>query len=111
MQTTFGLKRSGNAGSMPPSVISAVFATPKDGVSSADGKDGTERIIFQVTDISVPAFDANSPDSRKITDSMRRSITEDLLAQYVTRLQTDLGATINMDAVRRSVSGSSADQN
>ena len=111
VQTTFGLKRSGNAGSMPPSVISAVFATPKDGVSSADGKDGTERIIFQVTDISVPAFDANSPDSRKITDSMRRSITEDLLAQYVTRLQTDLGATINMDAVRRSVSGSSADQN
>ena len=111
VQTTFGMKRSGNTGSLPPSVVSAVFATPKDGVSSADGKDGNERVIFQVTDVSVPAFDANSPDSRKITDTMRRSITEDLLAQYVTRLQTDLGATINMDAVRRSVSGSSADQN
>ena len=111
VQTTFGLKRSGNAGSLPPSVITAVFATPKDGVGSAEGKDGNERIIFQVTDISVPAFDAASPDSRKITDTMRRSITEDLLAQYVTRLQTDLGATINMDAVRRSVSGSSTDQN
>ena len=111
VQTTFGLKRSGNAGSLPPSVITAVFATPKDGVGSAEGKDGNERIIFQVTDISVPAFDAASPDSRKITDTMRRSITEDLLAQYVARLQTDLGATINMDAVRRSVSGSSTDQN
>ena len=33
----------------------------------------------------------NSADSRKITDTMRRSITEDLLAQYVTRLQTELG--------------------
>ena len=92
-------------------VVDAVFATPKDGVGSAEGKDGNERIIFQVTDISVPAFDANSPDSRKISDTMRRSITEDLLAQYVTRLQTDLGATINMDAVRRIVGGSSADQN
>ena len=111
VQTTFGMKRSGNTGSLPPTVVSAVFATPKDGVSSAEGKDGNERVIFQVTDVSVPAFDANSPDSRKITDTMRRSITEDLLAQYVTRLQTDLGATINMDAVRRSVSGSSADQN
>ncbi|MGB9369208.1 MAG: SurA N-terminal domain-containing protein [Xanthobacteraceae bacterium] len=111
VQTTFGLKRSGNAGSMPPAVVNAVFATPKDGVGSAEGKDGTERIIFQVTDISVPAFDANSPDSRKISDTMRRSITEDLLAQYVSRLQTDLGATINMDAVRRSVSGSGSDQN
>ena len=61
--------------------------------------------------VSEPAFDANWPDSRKIADTMRRSITEDLLAQYGARLQTDLGATINMDAVRRSVSGSSADQN
>ena len=34
-------------------------------------------------------------------------LTEDLLAQYVSRLQTDLGATINMDAVRRAVSGGS----
>jgi peptidyl-prolyl cis-trans isomerase D len=110
VQTTFGIKRSGNAGSMPPAVVTGVFATPKDGVGSAEGKEATERIVFHVTDVSVPAFDATSPEGRKIDDTMRRSITEDLLAQYVARLQTDLGATINMDAVRRSVSGSS-DQN
>jgi peptidyl-prolyl cis-trans isomerase D len=110
VQTTFGIKRSGNAGSMPPAVVSAVFATPKDGAGSAEGKEPTERIVFHVTDISVPAFDAASAEGKKISDTMRRSITEDLLAQYVTRLQTDLGATINLDAVRRSASGSS-DQN
>jgi peptidyl-prolyl cis-trans isomerase D len=110
LQTTFGIKRSGNAASMPPAVVSAVFATPKDGAGSAEGKEETERIVFHVTDISVPAFDASSPEGKKIEDTMRRSITEDLLAQYVSRLQTDLGATINMDAVRRSVSGGS-DQN
>ena len=110
VQTTFGLKRSGNAGSMPPAVVSGVFATPKDGVGSAEGKDATEYIVFHVTDVSVPAFEAASPEGKKISDTMRRSITEDLLAQYVARLQTDLGATINMDAVRRSVSGGS-DQN
>jgi len=107
VQTTFGIKRSGNAGSMPPAVVTAVFATAKDGAGSAEGKDAAERIVFHVTDISVPAFDAASPEGRKIDEAMRRSITEDLLAQYVARLQTDLGATINMDAVRRSVSGSS----
>jgi len=110
VQTTFGIKRSGNAGSMPPAVVSAVFATPKDGVGSAAGKEATERIVFHVTDTSVPALDAASDEGRKITDTMRRSLTEDLLAQYVTQLQADLGASINMDAVRRSVSGSS-DQN
>jgi len=107
IQTTFGIKRSGNAGSMPPAVVTGAFATPKDGVSSAEGKEATERIVFHVTDISVPAFDAASPEGRKIDEAMRRSITEDLLAQYVARLQNDLGATINMDAVRRSVSGGS----
>src|SRR3954467_3457332 len=110
VQTTFGIKRSGNAAAMPPAVVNGVFATPKDGVGSAEGKDPTERIVYHVTDISVPAFDAASADGKKISDTMRRSITEDLLAQYVSRLQTDMGATINMDAVRRSVSGSS-DQN
>ena len=110
VQTTFGIKRSGNAGSMPPAVVSAVFTTPKDGVGSAEGKEPSERIVFQVTDISVPAFDAASPDGRKIADTMRRTITEDLLAQYIARLQADLGATINMDAVRRSASGG-GDQN
>jgi len=107
VQTTFGIKRSGNAGSMPAAVVSGMFETPKDGVGSAEGKEATERIIFHVTDISVPTFDAASTDGRKIDDAMRRAITEDLLAQYVARLQTDLGATINMDAVRRSVSGGS----
>jgi len=91
-------------------VVSAVFATPKDGVGSAEGKEPTERIVYHVTDISVPAFDAASPEGKKISDTMRRAMTEDMLAQYVSRLQTDLGATINMDAVRRSVSGGS-DQN
>ena len=98
---------------MPPAVV-------ERGVRDAEGwrraapkaRTGTNASFSRLTDISVPAFDADSPDSRKrIADTMRRSLTEDLLAQYVTRLQTDLGATINMDAVRRSVSGSSADQN
>jgi hypothetical protein len=39
---------------------------------------------------------------------MRRALTEDLLGQYVLRLQTDFGATINLNALR-SVS-SSGDQ-
>jgi len=107
VQTTFGIKRTGNAASMPPAVVNAVFETPKGGVGSAEGKEPAERIVYQVTDTNVPTLFAASAEGKKITDSMRRSMTEDLLAQYVSRLQTDLGATINMDAVRRAVSGGS----
>jgi peptidyl-prolyl cis-trans isomerase D len=111
VQTTFGLKRAGNAGSMPASVVEAVFATPKDAAGSAVGKDATERVVFHLTDITVPTFDAASPEGKRIEDSTRRALTEDLLAQYVAQLQTDLGATINQDALRRVASGSSSDQN
>jgi peptidyl-prolyl cis-trans isomerase D len=110
VQTTFGLKRSGNAGSLPASVVDAVFATAKDAAGSAEGKDATERVVFQVTDITVPSFDAASSEGKRIEESMRRSLTEDLLAQYVARVQADIGVNINMDALRRVASGSS-DQN
>jgi peptidyl-prolyl cis-trans isomerase D len=110
VQTTFGLKRAGNAAAMPPSVTEAVFASAKDEPGSAEGKSPTERIVFRLTDISVPTFDPAAPEGKRIEDNTRRSLSEDLLAQYVGRLQTDLGATINMDALRRVASGSS-DQN
>ncbi len=70
----------------------------------------TERVVFQLTDITVPDFEAGSTEGKRIEESTRRSLTEDLMAQYVTRLQTDFGATINQDALRRVASGGS-DQN
>ena len=87
-----------------------MFATAKDAAGSAEGKDATERVVFQVTDITVPSFDAASSEGKRIEESMRRSLTEDLLAQYVARVQADIGVNINMDALRRVASGSS-DQN
>jgi len=63
-----------------------------------------------VTDIAVTDFDAASPGTKRIADQMRRSLTEDMLAQYVQRLQTDIGATINLEALRR-VSSGGTDQN
>ena len=67
--------------------------------------------MFRVTDIAVPAVRRRRRRTAQAhRDTMRRSLTEDMLAQYIQRLQTDLGATINQDALRRA-SGSSADQN
>jgi hypothetical protein len=63
-----------------------------------------------VTDITVSDFDAASPETKRIAEQMRRSLTEDMLAQYVQRLRTDIGATVNRDALRR-VSSGSTDQN
>ena len=100
VRTTFGLKRTGNSGGLAPKVIDAVFRTAKDATGSTEGASATEWIVFHLTDIAVPSFNAASPDAKRIEDATRRTLTEDLLSQYVMRLQADLGASKNMNALR-----------
>jgi peptidyl-prolyl cis-trans isomerase D len=110
VQTTFGLKRAGNrATALSTSAIAAVFATPKDGAGSAEGTSPTEWTVFRVTDVTVPDFDAAAGESKRMADQIRRSLTEDLLAQYVQRLQTEIGGTVNQRALRQAVAGGSGD--
>ncbi|MEA2928618.1 MAG: peptidyl-prolyl cis-trans isomerase [Hyphomicrobiales bacterium] len=100
VRTTFGLKRAGNPATLAPKVIDAVFRTDNGAANSTEGASPTEWVVFQVTDISVPSFDSASADAKRAEDTMRRTLTEDLLSQYVLRLQADLGATINLNALR-----------
>lgn len=109
VKTTFGIKRAGNTATMPPRVVEAVFATPKDAAGSAESIPG-EWTVFQVTDISVPTLDVASEEGRRIQDGLKRTLTEDIVTQYLQRLQADIGASINQDALRRVSSGSN-DQN
>jgi peptidyl-prolyl cis-trans isomerase D len=107
VQTTFGLKRSGNTGNtVSARVVDAVFQVAKDEAGMAEGSNPGEWVVFRLTDITVPDFDANSAEGKRIVDAARRSLSEDVIAQYVQRLQTDLGATINQTALRQVVSGS-----
>ena len=105
VQTTFGLKRAGNPGNtFSPRVIEAVFQAEKDAAGSAEGN-GSEWVVFRLTDITVPDFDAGSAEAKRVAEAMRGQLREDLMAQYVQRLQADLGVTINQDALRRVAGG------
>jgi peptidyl-prolyl cis-trans isomerase D len=59
----------------------------------------------------VPDFNAGSGESKRMADQIRRSLTEDMMAQYVQRLQTDIGRTVNQRALRQAVAGGGADDN
>jgi len=107
VQTTFGIKRAGNQGNtISPRVIEGVFQVAKDEAGTAEGTNPGEWVVFRVTDISVPDFDPNSTEGKRIVDAAKRTLGEDIIAQYVQRLQTDLGATINQTALQQVVSGS-----
>jgi peptidyl-prolyl cis-trans isomerase D len=110
VKTSFGIKRGRNTATVSQQLADAVFLTPKDGAGSAEGG-VDERVVFRVTDITVPAFNALSNDGKQIDQTMRRSLSEDIIAQYVQRIQADLGTTINQNALRQVSSGGSIDPN
>jgi peptidyl-prolyl cis-trans isomerase D len=102
VESKSGLKRQGNT-QLPPRVITEVFRTAKDTVGSAEGQNTTERVIFRVTDIKVPTFDANSQDVKKLTDQLKSAYNDELINQYVARLENDIGFSINQAALAQAV--------
>jgi peptidyl-prolyl cis-trans isomerase D len=54
--------------------------------------------VFRVTEIVDPTVDAASEAVKKLKDSLDRAQTEEQVASYVNKLETDIGTTINQAA-------------
>jgi peptidyl-prolyl cis-trans isomerase D len=106
VETKWGLKRQGT-NIVPARAIPQIFRTAKDAYGSAEGNSTTERIIFRVTDIKIPAFDANSPAAKGIFDQLRNSYNDELLGQYLARLEADIGISVNQAALNQAIGGGS----
>ncbi|MCK1653704.1 SurA N-terminal domain-containing protein [Bradyrhizobium sp. 149] len=98
VETATGFKRDDSPASVPATVVSAAFRAAKDGVGQTAVTGGTEVIVFRVTEIIDPAADAASEAVKKLKDSLDRAQTEEQVASYVNKLQTDIGTTINQAA-------------
>jgi peptidyl-prolyl cis-trans isomerase D len=64
-------------------------------------------VIFRVTDIVVPKTDLNSDDAKTISQTLTRSLSEDVFSQYIAQVEHEIGVTINGKAVSQAVSGNS----
>jgi peptidyl-prolyl cis-trans isomerase D len=98
VETAAGFRRDASPAGVPASAVTAAFRTAKDGVGQTAGAGGNEWIVFRVTDVSVPPVDLASDDIKKLKETLQRGLTDEQLAQYVTRLETDIGTTINQAA-------------
>lgn len=98
VETAAGFKRDDTPAGLPATVVSAAFRTAKDGVAQSPVAGGSEVIVFRVTDITEPTVDAGSDAIKKLKDSIDRALTDEQVASYVNRLETDLGTTINQAA-------------
>jgi peptidyl-prolyl cis-trans isomerase D len=106
VETASGFKREASLPGVPAAAITAAFRTPKDGVGQTEAGGGRQWIVFRVTDINVPAVDMASGEIKKLKDTLQQALTEEQGTQYVTRLEKDIGTTINEAAVAQVVGGS-----
>jgi peptidyl-prolyl cis-trans isomerase D len=105
LATASDLQRGKTGGFLPAKVVDAVFRTPKGVPASVEGDKDTERFVFRVTEIVDPAFDANSQDGKAIADTLRNSYGEDIVTEYVGRLENDFGVTVNQSAYNQAIGG------
>ncbi len=98
VEAASGLRRDASPPGLPAGAITAAFRTAKDGVGQTAGAGSSEWIVFRVTEISVPPVDLASEDIKKLKETLERGLTDEQIAQYVTRLETDIGTTINQAA-------------
>ena len=107
VQTAKDLQRGKSGGFIPAKTIQAVFRTPKGTPATAEGGKETERFVFRVTDVVDPPFEAGTPQGQAITTTLQNSYTDDLVSEYIARLENDFGVTVNPSALNQVVGGGS----
>jgi peptidyl-prolyl cis-trans isomerase D len=111
VQTADKLTRAKPQAGVSPRVIAAVFRTAKDAYGSAEGDQPTEWVVFRVTDISTPKFDASSPEIKRVADGLKKQQSDEILEQYMAWLQNELGTTVNQAALAQALGNNGPDTN
>ncbi len=98
LETASGFRRDATLPGLPAGAITAAFRTAKDAAGQAAGAGGSEWIVFRVTDVTVPPVDLASDDMKKLKETLQRGLTDEQVAQYVTKIESEIGTSINQAA-------------
>jgi peptidyl-prolyl cis-trans isomerase D len=111
VETITGLKRGAASPPLSASATDKLFVTPKDAAASADAEQPGEQVIFRVTDIVLPKTDMNSDEAKTISQNLNRSLSDDVFSQYIAQVESEIGVTINRNAVAQVVTGGGSSNN
>ena len=93
------MKRTETPDGFSRELVQAIFATPKIRAASSLHSNGTDRVLFQISDIAVAALADNTDEAERISAGLRSSIAEDILATYVQARQNEYGVSVNQPAL------------
>lgn len=99
------ISRGRAAGFLPVKVTDAAFKLPKSSPASVDGDKPTDRFVIVVTDVIDPKFDAETPEAKQLAASLQNSFADDIVGQYIAKIEADIGVTLNQAALNQVVGG------
>jgi len=105
VESAKNFKREAAVEGLPSSAITAAFRTPKDGVGQSGA--GSEWVVFRVTDVTVPPVDMASDEVKRLQETLLRGLTDEQVAQYVNKIETVIGTTINQAAFAQATGATS----
>ena len=103
VKTANDVKRVGST-DVPGALAAQIFDVPVGGVGSA-APNPLSRIVFKVNDSVTPPVDPGSKTNKAIVASLRQQLTEDVLTEFLAKLQSDQGVTVNQAAMASAISG------
>lgn len=89
--------------------IATVFETRSGSFGFLTPADATQRLVYQLTDATVPAYFREEQTAQQIAQAAGPAIENELLTQYVAELQTNLGISLNQPLLNQMLAGT-ADQ-
>ncbi|WP_332696727.1 SurA N-terminal domain-containing protein [Bosea sp. (in: a-proteobacteria)] len=99
-----GLGRQDQSDALPRNVVSLIFGTAV-GKSASASVEGEGRVLFQVKAATVPPYMRTTEEAENFVRLFTSSVSEDVLSQYVGKLQKDLGLSLNQAAFRNATGG------
>jgi peptidyl-prolyl cis-trans isomerase D len=54
--------------------------------------------VYRVTDVTVPPVDLASDELKKLKETLQRGLTDEQVAQYVNKIESVIGTSINQAA-------------
>jgi peptidyl-prolyl cis-trans isomerase D len=103
-----GVQRNKPTPQAPAKLVEAVFKTAKGAPASAEGENETQRYVYRVIDIVDPPLDPASPDIKQLSSTLQTSFADDVIGEYIGKLENDFGVNINQAAVNQVIGGGPA---
>src|SRR5262249_53139008 len=86
--------RRGLASGLAQNFVNEIFNVNVHRAGTTPNEEGGA-FLFQVTNASTPAFDPQAPELTNINADAKSGYIEDLVAQYLTKLESEIGVKLN----------------